>query len=133
MDFRWAGSHKNKIDHLQTLLNEELKGEPFKQAAIDDFCSVHICQSCPQPNTQFWYVENQRSNSLQENISYYLDLKQKNNISHVLIKTLSYSPLNGYIHAYINENDNVTLFKHESEIDLQLIEKLAEFKLYANN
>lgn len=132
MDFRWAGSNRNKINHLQSLLNDELKGEPFKQASNDSFCSVHICSSCPQPNTQFWYVENQRDNSLEDNISYYLDLKVKNNIIHVLIKSLSYNPMNGYIHAYINENDNVTLFKHEHEIDLQLVEKLAEYKIYAN-
>lgn len=66
-------------------------------------------------------------------LEYYINIKKDNNITNIMVKDLSYNPVNGYIHCYIDEFNSITYLKNEHEIDSFMVDKIVDFKTYASN
>lgn len=132
MNVTWNGSDK-KINILQDLYKIET-GEEVKSFSDASYnYKVNISKEIPPKGTDFWYVENSVSGPLEKILEYYINIKKENNITNIMVKDLSYNPVNGYIHCYIDEFNSITYLKNEHEIDSFMVDKIVDFKTYASN
>lgn len=132
MNISWNGSDK-KINTLQDLYKIET-GEEVKSFSDASYnYKVNISKEIPPKGTDFWYVENSVSGPMDKVLEYYINIKKDNNITNIMIKDLSYNPVNGYIHCYIDEFNSITYLKNEHEIDSFMVDKIVDFKTYASN
>jgi hypothetical protein len=132
MNVIWNGSDK-KINILQDLYKIET-GEEVKSFSDASYnYKVNISKEIPPKGTDFWYVENSVSGPLEKILEYYINIKKENNITNIMVKDLSYNPVNGYIHCYIDEFNSITYLKNEHEIDSFMVDKIVDFKTYASN
>jgi hypothetical protein len=132
MNIRWNGSER-KINILQDLYKIET-GEEVKSFSDASYnYKVNISKEIPPKGTDFWYVENSVSGPLEKILEYYINIKKENNITNIMVKDLSYNPVNGYIHCYIDEFNSITYLKNEHEIDSFMVDKIVDFKTYASN
>lgn len=131
MNIIWNGSDK-KLNSLQELYKQESGEEvrAFSDSAYN--YKVNIGKDIPPYGTDFWYVENSVSGEMQAVLNYYIKIKTDNRIANIIIKDLSYNPINGYIHCYIDEYNSVTYLKNEHEIDAFMVERIVDFKTYAS-
>lgn len=132
MNISWNGSDK-KINILQDLYKKET-GEEVKSFSNESYnYKVNISKEIPPKGTDFWYVENSVSGPMDKILEYYINIKKENNITNIMVKDLSYNPVNGYIHCYIDEFNSITYLKNEHEIDSFMVDKIVDFKIYASN
>lgn len=132
MNISWNGSDK-KINILQDLYKIET-GEEVKSFSDASYnYKVNISKEIPPKGTDFWYVENSVSGPMDKVLEYYINIKKDNNITNIMVKDLSYNPVNGYIHCYIDEFNSITYLKNEHEIDSFMVDKIVDFKTYASN
>ena len=132
MNISWNGSDK-KINILQDLYKKET-GEEVKSFSNESYnYKVNISKEIPPKGTDFWYVENSLSGPMDKILEYYINIKKENNITNIMVKDLSYNPVNGYIHCYIDEFNSITYLKNEHEIDSFMIDKIVDFKTYASS
>lgn len=132
MNISWNGSDK-KINILQDLYKKET-GEEVKSFSNESYnYKVNISKEIPPKGTDFWYVENSLSGPMDKILEYYINIKKENNITNIMVKDLSYNPVNGYIHCYIDEFNSITYLKNEHEIDSFMVDKIVDFKIYASN
>lgn len=132
MNISWNGSDK-KINILQDLYKIET-GEEVKSFSDASYnYKINISKEIPPKGTDFWYVENSVSGPMDKVLEYYINIKKDNNITNIMIKDLSYNPVNGYIHCYIDEFNSITYLKNEHEIDSFMVDKIVDFKTYASN
>jgi hypothetical protein len=132
MNISWNGSDK-KINILQDLYKKET-GEEVKSFSNESYnYKVNISKEIPPKGTDFWYVENSVSGPMDKILEYYINIKKENNITNIMVKDLSYNPVNGYIHCYIDEFNSITYLKNEHEIDSFMVDKIVDFKTYASN
>lgn len=132
MNVIWNGSDK-KINILQDLYKIET-GEEVKSFSDASYnYKINISKEIPPKGTDFWYVENSVSGPLEKILEYYINIKKENNITNIMVKDLSYNPVNGYIHCYIDEFNSITYLKNEHEIDSFMVDKIVDFKTYASN
>ena len=115
MNISWNGSDK-KINILQDLYKKET-GEEVKSFSNESYnYKVNISKEIPPKGTDFWYVENSVSGPMDKILEYYINIKKENNITNIMVKDLSYNPVNGYIHCYIDEFNSITYLKNEHEV-----------------
>lgn len=132
MNISWNGSDK-KINILQDLYKKET-GEEVKSFSNESYnYKVNISKEIPPKGTDFWYVENSLSGPMDKILEYYINIKKENNITNIMVKDLSYNPVNGYIHCYIDEFNSSTYLKNEHEIDSFMVDKIVDFKTYASS
>jgi hypothetical protein len=132
MNIRWNGSER-KINILQDLYKIET-GEEVKSFSDTSYdYKIDISKEIPPKGTDFWYVENSVSGPLDKILEYYINIKKENNITNIMVKDLSYNPVNGYIHCFIDEFNSITYLKNEHEIDSFMVDKIVDFKTYASN
>jgi len=132
MNISWNGSDK-KINILQDLYKKET-GEEVKSFSNESYnYKVNISKEIPPKGTDFWYVENSVSGPMDKILEYYINIKKENNITNIMVKDLSYNPVNGYIHCYIDEFNSITYLKNEHEIDSFMVDKIVDFKTYASS
>jgi hypothetical protein len=132
MNISWNGSEK-KINILQDLYKIET-GEEVKSFSDASYnYKINISKEIPPKGTDFWYVENSVSGPMDKVLEYYINIKKDNNITNIMVKDLSYNPVNGYIHCYIDEFNSITYLKNEHEIDSFMVDKIVDFKTYASN
>jgi hypothetical protein len=132
MNISWNGSDK-KINILQDLYKIET-GEEVKSFSDASYnYKINISKEIPPKGTDFWYVENSVSGPMDKVLEYYINIKKDNNITNIMVKDLSYNPVNGYIHCYIDEFNSITYLKNEHEIDSFMVDKIVDFKTYASN
>lgn len=132
MNISWNGSDK-KINILQDLYKKETE-EEVKSFSNESYnYKVNISKEIPPKGTDFWYVENSLSGPMDKILEYYINIKKENNITNIMVKDLSYNPVNGYIHCYIDEFNSITYLKNEHEIDSFMIDKIVDFKTYASS
>jgi len=132
MNISWNGSDK-KINILQDLYKKET-GEEVKSFSNESYnYKVNISKEIPPKGTDFWYVENSLSGPMDKILEYYINIKKENNITNIMVKDLSYNPVNGYIHCYIDEFNSITYLKNEHEIDSFMVDKTVDFKTYASS
>lgn len=132
MNISWNGSDK-KINILQDLYKKET-GEEVKSFSNESYnYKVNISKEIPPKGTDFWYVENSLSGPMNKILEYYINIKKENNITNIMVKDLSYNPVNGYIHCYIDEFNSITYLKNEHEIDSFMVDKIVDFKTYASS
>jgi hypothetical protein len=132
MNISWNGSDK-KINILQDLYKKET-GEEVKSFSNESYnYKVNISKEIPPKGTDFWYVENSLSGPMDKILEYYINIKKENNITNIMVKDLSYNPVNGYIHCYIDEFNSITYLKNEHEIDSFMVDKIVDFKTYASS
>ena len=132
MNVIWNGSDK-KINILQDLYKIET-GEEVKSFSDTSYdYKIDISKEIPPKGTDFWYVENSVSGPLDKILEYYINIKKENNITNIMVKDLSYNPVNGYIHCFIDEFNSITYLKNEHEIDSFMVDKIVDFKTYASN
>ena len=132
MNISWNGSDK-KINILQDLYKKET-GEEVKSFSNESYnYKVNISKEIPPKGTDFWYVENSLSGPMDKILEYYINIKKENNITNIMVKDLSYNPVNGYIHCYIDEFNSITYLKNEHEIDSFMVDKIVVFKTYASS
>jgi hypothetical protein len=132
MNISWNGSDK-KINILQDLYKKET-GEEIKSFSNESYnYKVNISKEIPPKGTDFWYVENSLSGPMDKILEYYINIKKENNITNIMVKDLSYNPVNGYIHCYIDEFNSITYLKNEHEIDSFMVDKIVDFKTYASS
>lgn len=132
MNISWNGSDK-KINILQDLYKIET-GEEVKSFSDASYnYKINISKEIPPKGTDFWYVENSVSGPMDKVLEYYINIKKDNNITNIMVKDLSYNPVNGYIHCYIDEFNSITYLKNEHEIDSFMVDKIVDFKTYASS
>lgn len=132
MNISWNGSDK-KINILQDLYKKETE-EEVKSFSNESYnYKVNISKEIPPKGTDFWYVENSLSGPMDKILEYYINIKKENNITNIMVKDLSYNPVNGYIHCYIDEFNSITYLKNEHEIDSFMVDKIVDFKTYASS
>jgi hypothetical protein len=134
MNYSWQGSNNKKLSKLQDLYNKEAdSNKDFISFSNEEMPLIHICNTDAPKNTTFWYIQNISSASTRELIEHYLKYKQINNIKNILIKDASYSPIYGYAHILLNQNNNVIYLRNEHEIDDYMIYLLVEDRIDASS